>query len=254
MEVTDSTLNKFSYLGATNPYPSLVNLSQVMPSTFSPVIRCEYFLLITLQFNSFVTKNNLPKVCLPIVLNHQSEQDFNLENKEDEDLKKAIEASLLDMKEKNDNKDLDIKDDTNDKNGEEILFEKPKEDGEQIPNNEINTINIKDNNDNNIDNNNLENNSKSNNQNNINIINNEIKEENNNNNINNININEIKEENNDNNNNNNIAKDEMKKENNINNINNKKDDDEEIFNPYLLSSQNNNLPNNFSINDNDDEE
>ena len=243
-----------------------------MPSTFSPVIRCEYFLLITLQFNSFVTKNNLPKVCLPIVLNHQSEQDFNLENKEDEDLKKAIEASLLDMKEKNDNKDLDIKDDTNDKNGEEILFEKPKEDGEQIPNNEINTINIKDNNDNNLDNNNLENNSKSNNQNNINIINNEIKEENNNNNnninninineikeennnnINNINIKEIKEENNDNNNNNNIAKDEMKKENNINNINNKKDDDEEIFNPYLLSSQNNNLPNNFSINDNDDEE
>ena len=271
MEVTDSTLNKFSYLGATNPYPSLVNLFQVMPSTFSPVIRCEYFLLITLQFNSFVTKNNLPKVCLPIVLNHQSEQDFNLENKEDEDLKKAIEASLLDMKEKNDNKDLDIKDDTNDKNGEEILFEKPKEDGDQIQNNEINTINIKDNNDNNLGNNNLENNSKSDNQNNINIINNEIKEENNNNNINNININEIreennnnninninineiKEENNDNNNNNNITKDEMKKENNINNINNKKDDDEEIFNPYLLSSQNNNLPNNFSINDNDDEE
>ena len=239
MEVNDSTLNKFSYLGATNPYPSLANLFQVMPSTFSPVIRCEYFLLITLHFNSFVTKNNLPKVCLPIVLNHQSEKDFNLENKEDEDLKKAIEASLLDIKEKNDNKDLDIKDDTNDKNGEEILFEKPKKDGEQIQNNEINTINIKDNNDNNLTNNNLENNSKNDNQNNIND------------NINNININEIKEENN---NNNNVANDEIKNKININNINNKKEEDEDIFNPYLLSSQNNNLPNNFSINDNDDEE
>lgn len=100
LEIVDNTINTFSYMNEINPYPKLANLFYVMPSTYSNVIRCEYYLIVTLNFASFVTQSYLPKVSLPIVFNHQSEKDYNLEEKEKEDKKKAIETSLVDEKEK----------------------------------------------------------------------------------------------------------------------------------------------------------
>ena len=242
MEINDTTLNTFNYMGTINPYPRLAEKFYVMPNTYSQVIKCEYFLIVSLDFSSFVTKGYLPKVCLPLFICPQSIDEYNKETKEDADLKKAIEASLLDMKK---NKDINIDNKQDNNNGDEILFEKPKKEGEINENDEINIIKNEENiNDENIHiNNNISENNISNENDNKNININEIKEENNISNKNQININEIEEAN---------------YNNNINNINNKKDDKDEIIDPYLADSQNNinisnSLPKNFSINDIEDE-
>ena len=222
MEINDTTLNKFSYMGAINPYPKLGNLFYAMPSAYSNIIRCEYFLVVSLDFSGLVTKGYLPKVILPIVLNHdpgkEKVKEKNEGIEEDEDLKKAIEASLEDMKKVDDINIINIKDDKNENKENKEIKENE---------GEINIINeIK---------NEKENEIKINNINNINNENNSseiIKEDN---------KNEIKED---------------IKINNINNINNEKpEDDKDINNPTLFSAQNNNknLPNNFSINDFDED-
>ena len=258
MDIIDTTLNKFYYLAQSNPYPRLADFFYVLPSVFSPIIRCEYFLVITLDFNSFVTKGYLPKVCLPVFLSHQSEKDFDLEKQENDDMKKAIEASLLDMEKNNDINDINITNEKDDKDGNEILIEKPKKEGEENENDENNIENKdednidnennkKDENDNDNDNNINEIKDENNIDNNINEIKeennidnniNEIKEENNNDN----NINEIKEENNINNNDN-----EIKEENNNNNINEIKEENNINNNDNEIKEENNNNNNNINI-------
>ena len=222
MEINDTTLNKFSYMGAINPYPKLGNLFYAMPSAYSNIIRCEYFLVVSLDFSGLVTKGYLPKVILPIVLNHdpgkEKVKEKNEGIEEDEDLKKAIEASLEDMKKVDDINIINIKDDKNENKENKEIKENEGEINilNEIKNEKENEIKI-----NNINNINNENNSSE-----------IIKEDN---------KNEIKED---------------IKINNINNINNEKpEDDKDINNPTLFSAQNNNknLPNNFSINDFDED-
>ena len=74
----------------------LVDLLYAMPTTDGAVIKCDYFLTVSLSFTSFVTQGYIPKVCIPFTMTHQKLSEYNLEQKEDEDMKKAIEASLLD--------------------------------------------------------------------------------------------------------------------------------------------------------------
>ena len=98
IDLKEENLTGFNYVGVANPYPRLVDLAFAMPTTDGAAIKSDYFLVVTLVFSSFVTKGYIPRVIVPFTLTHQLQDDYNLEQKEDEDLKKAIEASLLDMK------------------------------------------------------------------------------------------------------------------------------------------------------------
>ena len=103
IELKDRNKNIFNYFNVINPYPNLVDVTYFMPSMDGVIIKCEYNIVVTLYFNSYVTNGYLPKVSLPISLTHQTQDEYNLEKQEDEDLQKAIEASKLDMKMNMDN-------------------------------------------------------------------------------------------------------------------------------------------------------
>ena len=281
IDLKEENLANFNYAGVSNPYPRLADLTFAMPTTNGAAIKCDYFLVVTLSFTSFVTEGYIPKVIIPFSLTHQLQDDYNLEKKEDDDLKKAIEASLLDMKNANNINEININEINANQNKEEVLDEqneennqiKEKKEDENI--NQISEIkNVQENNDNNEiinDENNI---------NNINNINNDVHEKNIyedvlDNNINNdIHEKNIYEDDLDNNlnidsNNQNNNKDNKEVVNSINNnniqINNEIDeknnnyikfDDNDEINPYQRDSEvnfnNNNGPKNFSINDEDE--
>ena len=274
--ISDSTLETYNYKGVSKPYPTLVDLIYAMPTTDGAAIKCDYFLLVTVSFSSFVTQSYIPKVCIPFTLTHQMINDFNLEQKEDEDLKKAIEASLLDMKQVENINDININEIVLDQDKNEILI-----DGKNIENNkndvpknnfidinEIgeNNINQGDNNqeiskDENINVSNIINNNISNNiNNNLNNMINSSNDINNNinNNINNGNINDNLNENiNINNHINNSYNNINQISNAFNhesNINNNQFDDEDLINPYKSDLNINEQQIFGSINDFDDNE
>ena len=277
IELKDNEKNNFNYLNVANPYPNLVDISYMMPSVDGAIIKCDYRIMVTIYFNSYVTSGYLPKVTLPISITHQSQEDYNLERKEDEDLQRAIEASKLDMeKEKNkinmsvvdknrvgdnidrpDGYDIEkmqpisqsqIIDDDNDGLPSKFEIEQNKKFKQGIQSN--NNMNKNMNNMNNNINNNMNNNI-NNNQNNININMNQNNYRNNN---NNMNMNYINNNNNYNINQNNMNNNYNINQNNINNnylqscpppiINNIKDDDDDLINPYMADNKNNNNNNN----------
>ena len=281
IELKDNEKNNFNYLNVANPYPNLVDISYMMPSVDGAIIKCDYRIMVTIYFNSYVTSGYLPKVTLPISITHQSQEDYNLERKEDEDLQRAIEASKLDMeKEKNkmnmsvvdknrvgDNIDRpdgydmqkmqpisqsQIIDDDNDGLPSKFEIEQNKKFKQGIQSN--NNMNKNMNNMNNNINNNMNNNI-NNNQNNVNINMNQNNYRNNN---NNMNMNYINNNNNYNINQNNMNNNYNINQNNINNnylqscpppiINNIKDDDDDLINPYMADNKNNNNNNNNNNN------
>ena len=291
IDLKEENLANFNYGGVSNPYPRLADLTFAMPTTNGAAIKCDYFLVVTLSFTSFVTEGYIPKVIIPFSLTHQLQDDFNLEKKEDDDLKKAIEASLLDMKNANDINEVNINEINENQNKEEILDDQ-KEENNQIKEkkedeniNQISEIkNIQENNNNEIinDENNINNiNNINNDENHINNDENNIKndvhekniyEDDLDNNINNdVHEKNIYEDDLDNNlnidsnnqnnnkevvnsiNNNNIQNNNEIDEKNNNYI--KFDDNDEI-NPYQRDSEvnfnNNKGPKNFSINDEDE--
>ena len=242
IELTDNTLKDFNYNGVAKPYPMLVDLLYAMPTTDGAAIKCDYFLLVSLSFTSFVTEGYIPKVCIPFTMTHQKQNDYSLEQKEDEDLKKAIEASLLEAKLRNIN-EININEVNYEQNkNEDLIYEENNQNIQQ----KSNVIDI-----NQVDDNNINNNIPQNNNINDNQQNNYQQNNNVNNNINNnLNINQISNEYNHININNNINN------NNNNNIN-FEENDNDIINPYQQDlenqNQNNVGPQNFSINDFDDE-
>ena len=277
IELKDNEKNIFNYLNVANPYPNLVDISYMMPSVDGAIIKCDYRIMVIIYFNSYVTSGYLPKVTLPISITHQSQEDYNLERKEDEDLQRAIEASKLDMeKEKNkmnmsvvdknrvgdnidrpDGYDIEkmqpisqsqIIDDDNDGLPSKFEIEQNKKFKQGIQSN--NNMNKNMNNMNNNINNNMNNNI-NNNQNNVNINMNQNNYRNNN---NNMNMNYINNNNNYNINQNNMNNNYNINQNNINNnylqscpppiINNIKDDDDDLINPYMADNKNNNNNNN----------
>ena len=228
IELTDNKQQDFNYAGLSHPYPSLRDIFYAMPSSDGASIKCDYFLIVTLNFGSFVTKGYIPKVCIPFTLTHQTQDDYDLEQKEDNDLKKAIEASLLDSEKNKTINEININE-IDDKNKEidlkeNNLIDKPKDDLKENEKKEENNNNII------IKDNKIENNNQQNEENDLQLLNNN----------NNININEI----------------------NNDNINNNKNDEEDFINPYQ-EDLNNNINNieksqnlnqkNFSINDFDED-
>ena len=286
IELKDSNKTNFNYLNVTNPYPNVVDISYLMPSTEGAIIKCEYEIVVILYFDSYVTNGYLPKVCLPISLTHQSQEEYNIEKQEDEDLQKAIEASKLDMQNEKGDEYINNNNDNNknmsyvDKNRMDDLIDKPTgydmkklqpisqsqfidNDNNGLPSkNEIensrnkNNMNINQNNNmndnvnqiyNNI-NNNMNNNMNSN-MNNMNNMNNNM----NNNNMNNINynMNNINYNiNNVNNMNNNMNINQNKNYNLPAPVWNQKneEDEDELFNPYMGNQETKTNNNNNKLN------
>ena len=223
IEIIDNKINEFNYGGQYNPYPSLKDIFYAMPTTTGQIIKCDYFLVVSLNFSSFVTKGYIPKVCIPFSITHQLQNDYDLEKKEESELQKAIEASLLDAEKNKEKKEININE-IDDKK-ENNLIEKPKDEPEENNKKEENNNIIE------IKEDSANENNKNENKNDFNLINDDSN--------NNININEI---------------------NNNNNINNIKNEDEDIINPYKEELNNNineeNKNNNsktFSINDFDED-
>lgn len=237
IELTDSTLANFNYIGALNPYPSLGDLLYAMPTTDGAAIKCDYYLLVSLSFSSYVTQSYIPKVCIPFTITHQLQSDYNLEQQEEKDMKQAIEASLLDSKQVEDINKTNINEIVLDQNKNEIMLN-----GNNLQNNKSNEQKS-----NFVDINQIEDNNyfnEMNNQGNINEINNNLSYNMNN----NMNVN--------NNNNNNLNINQISNEfNHEGNLNNIKinDNDNEIINPYLSSLENKEQNNFGSINDFEDD-
>ena len=235
--ITDDTLNTFNYYGISNPYPKLGDLFYVMPTVNSDSIICNYFMIVSLDYASFVTDKYLPKVTLPFTLNHQSISDYEKEKKE-ELLKKTDTPDDINIVDLNDAPKIEIND------VREQLFDKP------IHNSEVNEIN----NDKKEEENNINSDAKNeilieNKNGESNNINNKIIEENN---I--ININNENNEENHNIKNENIENNIINKDiNSINNINNIKEE-YNFQNKPNEENDNNKIPKNFSINDIEDEE
>ena len=236
IEITDDSLVNFNYIGVSKPYPMLVDLIYAMPTTDGAAVKCDYVLLVSLSFSSFVTQGYIPKVCIPFSMTHEIRSDFSLDEKEDEDMKKAIAASLLDVKKYENINDVV---DGNKKN--EILIDGENKNDNNNNNDKYEDINKIDDDINDIPHNNKQN---------IDIVNNYNNQINNqNNNINNnININSNKINNQYNDTNNNMYN-KIKFEDEENNNDN--------INPYQSDfdnqEQNNNLgQKNFSINDYDE--
>ena len=237
IELTDDNLQNFKYVGVTNPYPMLVDLLFAMPTTDGAAIKCDYVLLVSLSFSSFVTQGYIPKVCIPFTMTHQIYNDANIEEREDDDMKKAIAASLLDLKKYENINDIDAE---NKQNEIKIDEEDKRNINKQADNFE--DINKIDDNINEIQQNTIRN---------VNHINNNININNNKNgnqynNINNqININNNQNLNPNNNINNNININNNQDGIQYNNINNNMN-----INNNQDANQFNNINNNDNINDN----
>ena len=249
--IEDKYKNRFDYSNVQNPYPNIVDIEYCMPSTDGAIIKCEYSISVTLFFDSFVTSGYLPKVILPISLTHQTIDEFRLEKQEDEDLKTAIEISKLEIK-----KDINYEDNKNDlidndninisvvdrnKMGENIDKPSGKDYEKMQPISQ--SQNFRKDSDNNAlpSKNEIERN-----HNNKQMINNAPN--------NNINMEQNYINNNQNNNMNYFDINQINYEgNNIINNNpapafiNKKEDEEDLFNPYMINKNSNNDQNNNNI-------
>ena len=249
--IKDKDAYKFNYTNSVNPYPDIIDISYLMPSVDGVILKCEYRIEVSLFFDSFVTSGYLPKVSLPVSITHQTQNEFNLEKQEDEDLKRAIEASKLDMGNSN-NINMSVVDKNRidemiDKpNGYELQKMEPISQSQLIDNDNDNALPSK----NEIENNNNQiNNNPPPLNNNINI--NQINNINQNNNMN-LSVNNYK---NNNININNYGKENMNASNNnyfrgcpAPAINNKNEDDDDLFSPYMAKENSKNNNNNIPVN------
>ena len=254
LEIKDKDIKNFNYINVENPYPHLMDLTYAMPSLDGVILRCDYNISVTLYFESFVTSGYLPKVTLPITLTHQSQEEYNYEKIEDEDLQRAIEASKLEME--NNNKENLNNSEQNKKNVNMSVIDKNRMDKmidkpsgydmqkmqpvsqSQLIDNDNNALPSQ----NEIEKNPNNDYNKNNNMRIPNIRPNDINMSNNrNNNMNNINQN-------------NYGNNNMMNANGLQNcpapawVNKKNDEDDDLFNPYMnsnVSNDNNNKNNNI---------
>ena len=72
----DNDLKEIYFSEKLNPYLGLINdLNVLMPSLETPIIKCEYKLVISLLFDSNVLKKDRPTIVVPIYASHQSQDE-----------------------------------------------------------------------------------------------------------------------------------------------------------------------------------
>ena len=96
--IKDDTMKSFNYLTySSNPYPKLIDLFYTMPSINSYSIKCNYFVVVSLEFAGLVSQAEPNKTIMPIFLYH-------LPIKQNEP--KIIENQLNNSKQNNINNNL----------------------------------------------------------------------------------------------------------------------------------------------------
>ena len=90
--LNDTKLIDYNYIDVFNPYNNRINLNTLMPSCDGKLVKCEYYLRVTLYFSSMVSYSYRPRVVLPLVLTHQLENEY-LEEKESRSREEEIGIS-----------------------------------------------------------------------------------------------------------------------------------------------------------------
>ena len=98
--VRDNEISDLNYAGIYNPFPFISDHNILMPCVNGMIIKCRYFINVVLSFDSAVTSGYKPNVNLPIWITHQTMNEYDLEKKEDDELQKVIEISKIEYKEK----------------------------------------------------------------------------------------------------------------------------------------------------------
>ena len=73
--------NDFVSLEQRIPYPNINDINILLPSMEGRIIMCYYKIQVSLYFSSFVTSGYRPRVCIPISISHQSQEENSFINK-----------------------------------------------------------------------------------------------------------------------------------------------------------------------------
>ena len=76
-----------------NPYEHLTDFKQFLPTVDSLTISCQYFIIVSCYFDSFVTEGYRPTVTMPITITHQQMNEYQAGQNEEVDLQRAIAES-----------------------------------------------------------------------------------------------------------------------------------------------------------------
>ena len=77
INLRDSNLTKKSFYKIDDPYSDIIDLNYLLPTVNGNLVRCEYVIKISCEFESLVTYNNRPRVFLPLNIGHQGKDDIN---------------------------------------------------------------------------------------------------------------------------------------------------------------------------------
>ena len=72
--------NDFVSLEQRIPYPNINDINILLPSMEGRIIMCYYKIQVSLYFSSFVTSGYRPRVCIPISISHQSQEENSFIN------------------------------------------------------------------------------------------------------------------------------------------------------------------------------
>lgn len=130
IQLIDDEENSFVW---NTPYPSLKeHMGMFIGSIKTTMIECQYKIKITCYFKGMVGYDNRPRIIAPLSMTYQLNDDFQLEQKENEELKKALFESKIEydsIKENQKNNLIEGEFNENDFNllhqGKEIEKEKP---------------------------------------------------------------------------------------------------------------------------------
>ena len=78
--LSEMPYNEFSYFDNVNLYNWTKKNCEFIPSIESTILSCQYFLKITIYYDSFLKKANRPRIILPIYIVHRINNNYNNNN------------------------------------------------------------------------------------------------------------------------------------------------------------------------------
>ena len=169
VNLIDKEISNIDYIKNLNIYNNEIkDLNLLLPSCNSNLIKCEYKIQVSLDFESYVPYANKPRVFLPLSITHQLIEEYRIEKQEENDLKKAIEISKIENNNNyNENIDDNLINENNDNgninnNNNNNSYDNNKNNSEEISENniisnkinkELNSPNLNENNNDNINDN-----------------------------------------------------------------------------------------------------
>ena len=101
INLKDNNLRIIKFYKIDDPYPSNIDLNYLLPTVNGNLIRCDYSIKISCEYDSFVTYNNRPRVFLPIYIGHQGTSNI-YDSIENIDYNKEPFMNMEELKPEND--------------------------------------------------------------------------------------------------------------------------------------------------------